>query len=431
MYSINEIIFYISGIVTLLSLLLGSAVISGAEVALFSLSSKQISHCDDSKDPEYKKIVKLLENGESLLATILIFNNLLNITFFIFSSYLLWQFFGKENITKIVTIIHTTLSTIFIVLFGEFLPKMFANQHNLYISKKLSSFVSTLVLIFKPISIPLIKLGGIFGKEFSREKYILSSDQLNMALELTNLGDNSEEEEILKSIVTFGTLSAKQVMKTRIDVTAIDFESNFHELMNLINKSGYSRLPVYKDTIDNIQGTIFSKDILPHIDKSEKFKWQSLLKESFFIPETKKLDSLLLDFKEKRIHMAIVVDEYGGTSGLITMEDVIERIIGNVGDEFEQNESITHKKIDKSNYIFEGKSYLNDFCKTVGIDVSIFDDIKGESESIAGLLLEINGELPKVGDKIKYKHFTFTIIAVDMRRIKKVKVNIFKNSSNN
>ena len=349
---------------------------------------------------------------------------MINILFVVFSTYLLWEFFGKDNISTVIKAGHTTISTTFIVLFGEFIPKMYASNNNLKFSKNVSFGINIAVKILKPISIPLIKLGGIFRSGFSREKYILSSEQLNRALELTNSGESFEQDEILKGIVTLGLLSVKQVMIRRTDITAVDIDSNFHELMDIINKSGYSRLPVYQYTIDNIKGTIYSRDLLLYIDKGEDFDWSKLLRKSLFIPETKKLDSLFLEFKEQRVHMAIVVDEYGGTSGLITMEDVISKIIGNIANDSSKAEIILHKQLDKSTFIFPGKIYLTEFCRHLKIEVSTFKDIKGESESLAGLLLELNGELPNVGAVINYKQFHFTIMAVDSRRIKRVKVKV-------
>lgn len=424
MDNINELIFYISGSITLLVLLLFSAIISGSEAALFSLSPKQLSHCSESNDPKDLKIIKLLDNGTDLLATIIIISNLVNIAFVIFSNYMLWKFFGRNNITKVVMVTYTITSAALLVLFGELMPKMYSNHHNIFIAKKMAGIINFFIILFKPFSIPLIKIGGIFGKGFTPEKYTLSPEQLDRALELTVVGDNSEEEEILKGIATFGILYARQIMKPRTDITALDIKLNFHQVMSIINKSGYSRLPVYKENIDNIKGTIYTKDLIPYMDYPDSFKWQNLIRNSFFIPETKKLDALLLDFKEKRIHIAIVVDEYGGTSGLVTMEDIIEKIIGNVADEVDSSEVSDYKKIDKNNFIFHAKIYLSDFCKAIGQDTSIFDEVKGESESLAGLLLEINGKLPQTGKEIFYKNFKFKVIAVDSKKIKKVKVQL-------
>ena len=249
-------------------------------------------------------------------------------------------------------------------------------------------------------------------------------DELNQALELTTEDAADEEKDILKGIVNFGTLTVKQVMKSRMEITAIDTEMDFHELMDKINKSGYSRIPVYEETIDNIEGVLYIKDLLPFIDRDENFNWKELIRKSFFVPENKKVDTLLKDFQQKRVHMAIVVDEYGGTSGLVTLEDLIEEIIGEINDEFDDTDDIFFQEIDSNTFIFEGKVSLNDFCKKLELDSQIFDDVKGESESLGGLLLEINSKLPKNGTKIQFDEFEFTILAVDARKIKKVKVHI-------
>ncbi|MCP3659580.1 MAG: gliding motility-associated protein GldE [Bacteroidetes bacterium] len=424
MDNISELLFYSSGIIILLILLILSALISGCEAALFSLSSKQISLCAEATDIQSKRIISLLDRATDLLATIIVISNFVNITFVIFGNYMLWRYFGKDNITKLVMLSYTFISAALLILFGELIPKMYASHHNMYISKKMSGIINFCIYLFKPFTIPLIKIGNIFGKTFTPEKYSLSPEELNRALELTVVGNNSEEDVILKGIATFGGLYARQIMRPRTDITAIDIKSNFIDLMSKINQREYSRLPVYQDNIDSIKGTIYTKDLIPYIDKGSNFKWQSLLRDTFFIPETKKLDSLLLDFKEKRIHIAIVVDEYGGTSGLVTMEDVIEKIIGNVAEEIDSNEISNFKKIDKYNFIFPAKVYLNDFCKAIGQSPTIFDEVKGESESLAGLLLEINGKLPQIGKEITCKNFKFIIVSVDQRRIKKIKVQL-------
>jgi gliding motility-associated protein GldE len=267
-----------------------------------------------------------------------------------------------------------------------------------------------------------MSISSIIESRIERKGYNLSVDDIHQALELTTAQETTDKEKgILKGIVNFGTLSVKQVMRSRMEITALDFETDFHELMDKINKSGHSRIPVYSETIDKIEGILYTKDLLAHIEKDDDFKWQDLLRPGFFIPETKKVDSLLKDFQEKRVHMAIVVDEYGGTSGLITMEDVIEEIVGEINDEFD-TDGVPYNKLDDSTFIFEGRTSLNDFCKIVGADVNIFDEVKGESESLGGLLLELHSKLPRVGEKISYGLFVFTVVSVDNKRIKRVRV---------
>lgn len=419
-----DLAFYLFSGLALIGLLLSSAIISGSEVAFFSLSHKQIMHCKRAKESKAQKILHLLKDPRRLLATILILNNLINVAFVTLSTYMLWKLFGVESIHGLILLGYTILTAVIIVLFGEVMPKTYANQNNLRFAKLFANFITLSVSALKPLSGLLMGMGNFLEKSFTKKGYALSIDKLNKALELTTEKEASEEEkEILKGIVNFGTLTAKQVMRSRMDITAIDIATNFHELMDIVNKSGYSRLPVYRETVDKIEGILYTKDLLPYLDKNEDFQWQSLLRKCFFVPENKKIDRLLLEFQWKRIHMAIIVDEYGGTSGLITMEDIIEEIIGDISDEFDQDEVI-YNQIDKKTFVFESKISLNDFCKVVGEDPSIFEEVKGESESLGGLLLEIHGSLPQVGEKINHHHFIFTITAVDARKIKKVQVQI-------
>jgi gliding motility-associated protein GldE len=279
-------------------------------------------------------------------------------------------------------------------------------------------------VILKPLSSMLMSISNIIEKRIEKRGYSLSVDQLNQALEITTENTTEEEKDILKGIVNFSTLSVRQVMQSRMDITAIEIETDFHELMDKINKSGYSRIPVFKETIDQIEGILYIKDLLPYIDQDESFEWQKLIRKGFFIPENKKIDTLLKDFQKKRVHMAIVVDEYGGTSGLVTLEDLIEEIIGEINDEFDDVEDFFFKELDNYTFIFEGKVSLNDFCKKLELDQQFFDEVKGESESLGGLLLELNSNLPKNGTKIRFESFEFTILAVDSKRIKKVKVQL-------
>lgn len=261
-------------------------------------------------------------------------------------------------------------------------------------------------------------------KRVETKGYDISVDELNHALELTDSGSSTKEEkEILKGIVNFGSLTVKQIMTSRMDITAFDYELDFHELMDKINKTGFSRVPVYKETIDKIEGILYIKDFLPHIDKDEHFQWQDMLRPSFFVPENKRVEILLGDFQQKRVHMALVVDEYGGIQGLITLEDIIEEIVGEINDEFD-DEQIVHQKLDANTFIFEGKVSLNDFCKVIDEDPEIFEEVKGDSESLGGLLLELLAKIPRAGEKIQYGKFIFTVIAVDNKRIKRVRVFI-------
>lgn len=416
-----SVIFYATNGLILLILLFLSAIISGSEVAFFSISNNQLSKLKDGNNTSEKKMVQLLEQPRVLLATILILNNLVNVAIVTLSTFLSWKIAGNTSEGKIVVIL-TFIITFLIVFIGEVVPKVYANQNNILFARRTSIFLSIAKQILKPLSYFLMSISDIIEKRVVKRGYNISMDQLNHALEITNVENNVEEgRDILKGIVNFSSLSVKQVMKSRLDITAFDIELDFHELMDRINKSGYSRIPVYKETIDKIEGILYIKDLLPFLDQNEKFEWQKLLRAGFFIPESKKIDSLLRDFQDKRVHVAIVVDEYGGTSGLITLEDIIEEIVGEINDEFDEDD-IAYNKLDNNTYIFEGKTSLNDFCKIVNVDPNIFEDIKGESESLGGLLLEINSKLPRVGEKVRFNRFVFTIVSVDSRRIKRIRV---------
>lgn len=418
----TEVLYLTFYAVLLILLLVLSAIISGSEVAFFSLTKKDILDCRNGESHREKNIAKLLEQPKSLLATILIANNLVNVAFITLSTFVAWSIVGAHTTEGIVLVTLTVITSAAIVFFGEVVPKVYANNNNARFAKMASGLISIITFIFRPVAWILLSLSKIIESRIERKGYNLTVDDLNQALELTTSNNTSEEEKgILKGIVNFGTLSVKQVMRSRMEITAFDIETDFHELMDRINKSGYSRIPVYSETIDKIEGILYIKDLLSYIEKDEDFKWQALLRPGFFIPENKKVDSLLKDFQEKRVHMAIVVDEYGGTSGLITLEDVIEEIVGEINDEFD-NDGMAFNKLDEHTFIFEGRTSLNDFCKIVGDEVNIFDRVKGESESLGGLILELHSKLPRVGEKIPFDHFVFTVESANNKRIKRIRV---------
>jgi putative hemolysin len=412
--------FYAINIGILIFLLLLNAIISGSEVAFFSLTSEERARCRESENSSERAIVKLLDNPQRLLATLLIFINLVNITFIVLASYITWQSFPKDST---VTIIILTFGVTFvIVFFGELIPKVYANQNNLRFAKLTVPIVEFANFIFKPISSLLLGISNLFANSIERKGYNITAEELNHALEITTGKDTTEKEkDILKGVVNFGNTSSRQIMRSRLDISAFDLDWNFHELMDKINKSGYSRVPVYKDKIDKIEGILYIKDLLPHIDKDETFEWQPLIHSPFFIPENKKIDDLLYDFQEKRVHMAIVVNEYGETEGLVTMEDIIEEIVGDIHDEYDV-ESVDFLKIDENTYEFEAKTALNDFCKVMNIEPDDLEKVRGESESLAGLILELFGRLPNASEEIKYEQFKFNIISADNKRIKKIRV---------
>lgn len=402
--------------------MIGSALASGSEVAFFSLSNEEIISIQDTDPKRGKQVADLLANPKKLLSTVLILNNLINIGIVTLTTFASWSLFGMNATGIMVILIQTVGVTFAIVFFGEIVPKVYANQSRIPFALALASTLSLFSYILQPLSWFLMSFSNLIEKRVEQKGYSLSVDELNQALELTTEDTPEEEKDILRGIVNFGTLTVKQVMRSRMDITAIDVEMDFHELMDKINKSGYSRIPVYEETIDNILGVLYIKDLLPFIEKDEDFAWKDLIRKSFFVPETKKVDALLKDFQKMRVHMAIVVDEYGGTSGLVTLEDLIEEIIGEINDEFDDTNDIFFQEIDKDTFIFEGKVSLNDFCKKLELDSQIFEDVKGESESLGGLLLELNSKLPKNGTKIQFEDFEFTVLAVDARKIKKVKV---------
>lgn len=418
-------LFYsINGIV-LLALLLLSGLISGSEVAFFSLSPHEIEEFRDDKNRKLNIIARLLENPKKLLATILILNNFINIAIITLSTFLSWQIVGSKSPRGMVIVILTFLVTFAIVFIGEVVPKVYANQNNLTFARITAPLLNFSQSILHPLSWLLMSISHVIEKRVERKGYNISVDELNQALEITTGEETSEEEKgILKGIVNFGTLTVTQVMRSRLDITAFDMEIDFHDLMDTVNKTGYSRIPVFNETIDKIEGILYIKDLLPYLDSDEQFAWQKLLRPGYFVPESKKIDALLKDFQEKRVHMAIIVDEYGGTSGLITLEDIIEEIVGEIKDEFDDDDDVAFHMIDNNTYVFEGKTSLNDFCKIVGEDVSIFEDVKGESESLGGLILEIHSKLPRVGEKINFDRFVFTVVSVDTKRIKRVRVFI-------
>ncbi|UXX80276.1 gliding motility-associated protein GldE [Reichenbachiella carrageenanivorans] len=406
-------------------LFFGSALVSGSEVAYFSLTHDQLLDTEQAETTVRDKIIHLLGHPKQLLATILILNNFINISIVMLSTYVTAALLGDVLSGGAIIVTLTIVITFLMVFLGEIVPKVYANQNSMAFAKRTAGLLAVSFRVFQPLAWLLIKVSNVIERRIERKGYRVSVDDLNQALDLAAEDETTEEEKgILKGIVNFGTLSVKQVMKSRMDITAIDLETDFHELMNQINKTGYSRIPVYKETIDKIEGILYIKDLLPHVSEEENFRWQELLRPGFFVPETKKIDTLFKDFQEKRIHIAIVVDEYGGTSGLITMEDVIEEIVGEINDEFDEDTDIAYSKLDNNTFIFEGKTSLMDFCKLAGVDHKAFDVVKGESESLGGLLLEINSMLPNAGEKIVFENFQFTTVAVNDKRIKKVRVHI-------
>ena len=415
--------------IALIALFVSSALVSGTEVAFFSLSQTDINALSNN-GKEKNIVVTLLEKPRKLLATILITNNFINIlivllfaalaeTFFADFSYELPLYFFTIPLRFLIEIV---LVTFLILLFGEVLPKVYASRNALRFSKKMAKFIQAINFLLTPFSLPLISLTKWIEKKLGSRNSNFSVATLSQALELTSEGATTKDEQkILEGIVNFGNTETVQIMKPRIDVFALSDKETYEVVLDKILKNGYSRNPVYKENIDNIIGVLYAKDLLAHLDKTT-FKWQDLIRAPFFVPENKKLDDLLDDFRAKKNHIAIVVDEYGGTSGLVTLEDVIEEIVGDINDEFDVDE-LFYSKIDEKNYIFEGKISIKDFCSVLDDEAeAVFEEEKGESETLAGFILEISGKFPKKGAKINFKSYTFTIEALDKKRIKQIKV---------
>ena len=407
----------------LVALLFLSAVLAGSEVAFFSLNADQRISLRESEVSSEKTVSQLLDKPQQLLATLLIAINFVNIIFITLANYLTSMVLGQQSMeTLLVTLFLLFGVTFIITFFGELIPKVWAQQNNLNFARYSAPLISFLNFVFLPLSKALLGISGLIEKRVKKKSYTLTSQELNQALEITTDENTSDrEKDILRGILNFGNISVKSVMQARREIVAFDTSMNFHELMDLINKNGYSRVPVFNETIDKIEGILYIKDLLKHIDQDENFDWIPLLHNPFFVPENKKIDDLLYDFQEKRVHMAIIVNEYGETEGLVTMEDIIEEIVGEINDEFDEVEA-DYKKIADNIYVFEAKTSLNDFCRVFEIEAAYFEKAKGESETLAGLIIELFGRIPSAGEEIEFENFTFKVQSVDTRRIKKVRV---------
>ncbi len=412
--------------ITLLILLLFSALISGSEVAYFSLNPSEKEQLNSSNGKSHQKVKLLLAAPKKLLATILISNNFVNVAIIIISTYTIENAFDFSTIPNWLNfLIQVAGITFVILLFGEVIPKVYATKNALNLAEKMANPLTLLKKIFKPISTLLIYSTGIIDKKVKKKGLDVTVEELSDALDLTEgIPEDNDEHRILKGIVKFGETSVKQVMKARMDVVSIEKETNFNDVVATILECGHSRIPVFEESFDKIAGLLYIKDLLPHIKESKDFDWNKLIRNPFFVPENKKLDDLLKEFQEKKIHLAIVVDEYGGSSGIITLEDVLEEIVGEISDEFDEDE-ISYSKLDDNTYIFEGKTGLNDIFKIIGIeDETVFDEVNTEADTLAGLVIEIGGKIPLKNEKINYKNFTFVIEAADKRRVKRIKLII-------
>ena len=413
----------LTGIIILIVLLTISALISGSEVALFSLEPKEIKDLKLNKKRSAGLVIKLLSEPEQLLAAILVGNNFANISIVLLTAHITNSLIDFSNTPTLGFIFNTVIITSLILLFGEIIPKVYAAHYPKTLALKVSSIINVLVIITKPVNFLLINSTSFVNKRLIKYKKNLSIDEISKALQLTDHLDISDDKEILEGIVKFGSKGVNEIMRSRLDVTTIEIHSNFEKVLQLIKESGYSRIPVYAETLDDVRGILYIKDLLPFLNKSAAYRWQPLMRQPFFVPETKKIDDLLEDFQKSKVHMAIVVDEFGGTSGLVTLEDILEEIVGDIADEFDVEETL-FTQISQDEYLFDGRAMLNDFCKELDLENDIFDDVRGEADTLAGLILELKGEFPMLHEKLNCKNFTFEVEEVDTRRIIKIRVKI-------
>lgn len=406
-------------------LLLCSAYASGSEIAFFSLSPNDIEELEESKLPADNKVCQLRENSERTLATILIANNFINVTIVMLSNYIFNSIvIFKVEWLEILCI--TILLTFLLLLFGEIMPKVYSRQNSLKFCRFAAGGILILQRIFWPLETVLLRSGVIAEKAVPKENRQLSVDDLEQALELTDKNDIKDEQSMLQGIIRFGDETAKEIMTPRQDMVDLDIKCSYAEVLKSIVENNYSRIPIYQDNDDQIRGVLYIKDLLPHINKPANFRWQSLIRPPYFVPETKKIDDLLRDFQENKVHIAIVVDEFGGTSGLVTLEDILEEIVGEINDEYDEEEKF-YIKLNYNTYVFEGKTLLTDFCKILQIDDDEFAEVEGDADSLAGLLLELKGDFLSLHERIDFKNYSFEVMEVDERRISKVKVVIHRN----
>ncbi len=417
------------GLTVLVVLLFGSALMSASEVAYFSLRPEDIERLRNNKTKRAKSALKLYDVPEKLLSTILVANNTINIAIVLLAVFLSARLFDFSSDPVLGFIIEAIGITFLLLFFGEIMPKVYAARNQVSTALFMAFLLTLLEKIFKPITSLLIFSTSFVKKRIGTRRSNISMDDLSDALELAS--DNiNEDEKILKGIVNFGNINVSAIMCPRIDVTAIDIKLGFNKIKSIIIESGFSRIPVYAGSFDSVKGILYAKDVLPYTNNPDNFKWQALMRPPYFVPETKKINDLLKEFQIKKIHMAVVIDEYGGTSGIITLEDILEEIVGEITDESDEDETM-FRKIDEKTFVFEGKVLLNDFFKIIEIEDDYFEEVRGESETLAGLILELTGEIPQKDQIIKYRNFVFSIEAADKRRIKEIRVEIVEDNGEN
>jgi gliding motility-associated protein GldE len=413
------------GILVIIILLIGSALMSASEVAFFSLGPEDLENLKINRDKKSKTVLKLYSNPEKLLSTVLVANNTVNIAIVLLAAFISLRMFDFSSEPILGFIINVVIITFLLLFFGEVMPKVYASRNHIKMALFMAYPLTLLEKVFKPVTSLLIFSSSFMKKRTGTRRSNISMDDLSDALELTS-EDFTEDEKILKGIVNFGNINVSAIMCSRTDVTAIDIKYGFDKIVPIIINSGFSRIPVYSGSFDSVKGILYAKDVLPYTDNPGSFKWQALLRPPYFVPETKKINDLLKEFQTKKIHMAVVIDEYGGTSGIVTLEDILEEIVGEITDESDEDQ-LLFRKLDEKTYIFEAKILLNDFCKVLNINEELFEEVRGESETLAGLILELTGEIPQKDQVIKYGDFIFRIESADRRRIKEIRVEINKN----
>ncbi|MBQ2675063.1 MAG: gliding motility-associated protein GldE [Prevotella sp.] len=402
-------------------LLFVSGFASGSEIAFFSLTPNDLSELDEEKSNADAKIMQLRAESERTLATILIANNLVNVTIIMLFGYFFAHAINFGDSWWLEFLFMTVLLTFLLLLFGEIMPKVYATKNPLQFCRAAVGGICFFRKLFYPVASIVVSSGRLTERVVQKENQTLSVDELEQALELTDTEDIKEEKRMLEGIVRFGDETVKEVMTSRQDVVDLDFKAPYEDVLKCVVDNNYSRIPVYQDNQDNIRGILYIKDLLPYLSKGNKFNWQSLIRPPYFVPETKKIDDLLREFQENKVHIAIVVDEFGGTSGIVTLEDILEEIVGEINDEYDEDEK-SFVRINSNTFVFEGKTLLSDFYRLLKLDDETFAEVEGEADTLAGLLLEIKGDFPKLHEKLDYQNFTFEILEMDERRISKVKV---------
>jgi len=410
-------------LITIVLLIFISAFLSASEVAYFSISPSEKHKLEGKKSKKNFYLRRNLNSPEQLLATILVANNFIKVGIVLLSSYLFGSLLDFTEMPFWGIVIQVVVITLIILLFAEIFPKIFGSHDAVRLARFVAFPLYILIKILRPVNAVYIFSSSFINNRIRAYNKHISVDELSQALELTSQTELKEDKEILKGIVKFGNKNVAEIMRSRVDVVSADFNDNYSKILNLITETGFSRIPVYLDSFDQIKGILYIKDLLPHVHKGPNFRWQSIIRPPFFVPETKKIDDLLEEFQKSKVHMAVVVDEYGGTSGIVTLEDVLEEIVGEITDEFDEEEKF-YTKIGENKFLFDGKTLLKDFYKVTGAEDSVFDEVKGEADTLAGLILELKGEIPQKNDTISYKNYVFSIEAVDNRRIKQIKVEI-------